>query len=134
MASRFGKDLWIYRRLLVQARPYWPHIVALAILTFLASALSLLAPLPVKLVVDSVLGPKPLAAWLAALLPQSLVESTSGRLTAAILVLVAITAFSQLRGLAAGLLETYTGEQLVLAFRTALFGHVQRLSLAYHDR
>jgi ATP-binding cassette subfamily B protein len=134
MAPRFGKDLWIYRRLLIQARPYWPHIVALAFLSLLASALSLLAPLPVKLVVDSVLGSKPLPGWLAAVVSHSLAESTSGRLMVVVLVLVATTALSQLRGLAAGLLETYTGEQLVMAFRTGLFQHVQRLSLAYHDR
>jgi ATP-binding cassette subfamily B protein len=31
------------------------------------------------------------------------------------------------------MLQAYTGERLVLEFRAALFGHVQRLSLAYHD-
>ena len=30
-------------------------------------------------------------------------------------------------------LETFTGEKLVLNFRTILFNHIQRLSLAYHD-
>src|SRR4029077_1617428 len=131
MAPRLGKDFWIYRRLLIQARPYWPHILALAFLSLLASSLSLLAPVPVKLVVDSVLGSKPLPGWLAAVVSQSLAASTSGRLTVAILVFIVTAAFSQLRGLVAGLLETYTGERLVLAFRTELFRQVQRLSLAY---
>ena len=31
-------------------------------------------------------------------------------------------------------LKTYTGEKLVLNFRSKLFQHAQRLSLAYHDR
>jgi ATP-binding cassette subfamily B protein len=134
MRLRYGKDLWIYRRLLIQARPYWPHIVALSFLSLLASPLSLLGPLPLKLIVDSALGSKPLPGWLAAVVSQSLAESASGRLMIAVLLLVATTALAQLRGLAAGLLDTYTGEKLVLAFRTELFQRVQRLSLAYHDR
>ena len=34
---------------------------------------------------------------------------------------------------AAKLLTTYTGEKLTIDFRSHLFRHVQRLSLAYHD-
>jgi ATP-binding cassette subfamily B protein len=30
-------------------------------------------------------------------------------------------------------LQTWAGEQIVMAFRTRLFAHAQRLSLAYHD-
>jgi ATP-binding cassette subfamily B protein len=66
--------------------------------------------------------------------PPSLAGPASGKLLCAIVLLVATTVASQLRGFAAGLLDTYTGEKLVLAFRTELFQRVQRLSLAYHDR
>src|SRR5207249_9758482 len=40
---------------------------------------------------------------------------------------------SHLQGLASSALRTYTGENLVLAFRAQLFRHIQRLSLSYHD-
>jgi ATP-binding cassette subfamily B protein len=46
---------------------------------------------------------------------------------------VAITLLGQLQDLASSVLSTYTGERLVLDFRTQLFRHVQRLSLAHHD-
>jgi ATP-binding cassette subfamily B protein len=39
-----------------------------------------------------------------------------------------------LRGFGSSLLETYTGEKLVLLFRAELFRYVQRLSLSYHDK
>ena len=39
----------------------------------------------------------------------------------------------ELQSFAAWLLETYTGERLVLDFRAKLFRHIQRLSLSYHD-
>jgi ATP-binding cassette subfamily B protein len=134
MSPRYGKDLWIYRRLLLQARPYWPHIAALFLLSLLAAPLSLLNPLPLKIVVDGVLGSKPLPGWLAAVVPQSLAESSSGMLIVAVVLILGTTILSQLRGFAAAMLDTYAGEKLVLAFRTELFQQTQRLSFAYHDR
>jgi ATP-binding cassette subfamily B protein len=134
MALRRTKDLWIYQRLLIQARPYWPHIAALFLLSLLATPLSLLNPLPLKLVIDSALGAKPLPEWLAVLVPHSLEESSSGILIVAVVLVLATTIVSQLRGFAAGMLDTYAGEKLVLAFRTELFQQTQRVSFAYHDR
>src|SRR5262249_53130885 len=40
---------------------------------------------------------------------------------------------SQLQDLLTSWLATYTGERMVLDFRTRLFHHVQRLSISYHD-
>ena len=83
--------------------------------------LSLLSPLPLKIVVDSVLGSKPLPGWLAAVVPQSLAESASGMLIVAVVLSHRHDILSQLRGFAAAMLDTYAGEKLVLAFRTELF-------------
>src|SRR5206468_3958962 len=52
-------DVVLFRRLLGQARPYWPHVGALFLLGLLASPLSLLTPLPLKIAVDSVIGSHP---------------------------------------------------------------------------
>src|SRR5207249_4335833 len=49
-------DVVLFRRLLSQARPYWPHVAALFLLSLLSSPLSLLTPLPLKIAVDSVIG------------------------------------------------------------------------------
>jgi ATP-binding cassette subfamily B protein len=46
---------------------------------------------------------------------------------------VAIELLSQIQELGSTLLSTYTGERLVLSLRAQLFGHIQRLSLSYHD-
>src|SRR5947207_2971023 len=48
-------DLALYRRLLRQARPYWLHLAALFGIGLLASPIALLNPVPLKIVVDSVL-------------------------------------------------------------------------------
>src|SRR5262249_18728926 len=48
--------------------------------------------------------------------------------------LVAVGLLQHLQGFASWILQSYTGEQLVLRSRVHLFEHAQRLSLAYHDR
>jgi ATP-binding cassette subfamily B protein len=54
-----------------------------------------------------------------------------GWVVAALVVLVALAGLAQQT--ATKLLSAYAGEKLVVEFRTQLFRHVQRLSLAYHD-
>jgi len=66
------------------------------------------------------------------LLPPAM-HSKNALLAAMVVFLVAIALVSQLKELGVSLLRAYTGEKLVLGFRTRLFCHVQRLSLAYHD-
>ncbi|MEO5579111.1 MAG: ABC transporter ATP-binding protein [Gemmatimonadaceae bacterium] len=134
MMERQHSDFALYRRLLRLARPYWAHIFGLFALSLVASPLALLAPLPVKIVVDNVLGPHPLPDVLNAFLPAGMSASSSGRLIIAVALLVAVALLTQLRTLASALLRTYAGQEVVQAFRTQLFSHAQRLSMAYYDR
>src|SRR5919112_535540 len=83
-------ELGLYRRLLRQARPYWPHLGGLLLLSLLSAPLTLLAPLPLKIVVDSVLGSHPLPGFLEALLPQPLADSNTALLGFAIGLLLAV--------------------------------------------
>src|SRR5919202_209179 len=126
-------DVTLYRRLLRQVRPYRLHIVGIFLLFLLASPLALLTPLPLKIAVDSVVGSHHLPGLLALLLPAGAARSHTAVLLLAAGLFVAITLASQLQNLASSVLSTYTGERLVLDFRSQLFGHVQRLSLAHHD-
>jgi ATP-binding cassette subfamily B protein len=58
------------RRLLVQARPYWPHLACILVLDLAAVPLALLAPVPLKIAIDSALGDHPLPWPLAAISAQ----------------------------------------------------------------
>jgi ATP-binding cassette subfamily B protein len=127
-------DLALYARLLRTARPYWPHIAGISFLRLLTVPLTLLSPLPLKLVVDSVIGSLPAPEWMAVLVPRGLEASGAGNLVAALALLIAIALLLHLRGFFSMLLETYTGERLVVSFRAQLFDCVQRLSMSYHDR
>jgi len=130
--ARYG-DLAIYRRLLRDARPYWPHVVAILLLSLLSVPIALLLPVPLQVVVDCVIGARPAPRYLQALLPARLVASPAALLGTAACLLVIVTLLQQLEGFASWLLQLYTGEKLVLDFRSRLFRHVQRLSLLYHD-
>jgi ATP-binding cassette, subfamily B, bacterial len=126
-------DLRLIDRLFRQVRGYWPHIIGILCVSLLATPLVLLSPVPLKMVVDNVLGDKPLPESVQAMLP---VEATSSGaiLAMAIGLLLFVSLLEQLQALANSLLRTYSGEKMVLDFRAQLFRHVQRLSLLYHDR
>src|SRR2546425_216431 len=126
-------DVVLFRRLLGLARPYWPHVVALFLLSLLSAPLALLAPLPLKIAVDSVIGSRPLPRLIEPLVPEALARSPASLLALAVGLMVAVALLNQLQGLATTLLRACTKEKLVLDFQARLFRHVQRLSLAYHD-
>ena len=133
MATSRHTDFVLYRRLLGQVRPYWPHLTGILLLSLLSAPLALLNPLPLKIAVDSVIGTHPLPRFLERLLPEFATRTDAGRLalTAGLVVVIALS--SQLRDFAASMLTAYTGEKLLRNFRAQLFGHVQRLSLSYQE-
>ena len=125
-------EVALFRRLLRQARPYWLHFIGLLALGLLASPIALLSPVPLKIVVDSVLGDRPLPEFLQTILPGG-AGTAAVILLLAVGLLLAVTLLGQLQGLANNLLRTYVGEQLVLDFRARLIDQIHRLSLSYHD-
>jgi ATP-binding cassette subfamily B protein len=123
----------LFRQLLLEARPYWPRILLLAFINLLATPIALLTPVPLKIAVDSIAGSVPLPGFYRAIVPDVLEMSVTGLVVFTGGVMVFIAVLSELQSFAAWLLETYTGERLVLDFRAKLFRHIQRLSLSYHD-
>src|SRR5437879_4209643 len=54
-----GSPLHFYRRALAEAREFWPHIRAILALGLLEVPFGLLTPLPMKIIIDSVVGGAP---------------------------------------------------------------------------
>jgi ATP-binding cassette subfamily B protein len=109
-------DRQLLAKLFRDARPVWPHLALIFVLSLAEVPIALLLPLPIKLVVDDLVGARPFPLIVAAGL------------------LVAVGLLQHLQGFASWMLQSYTGERLVLRSRARLFEHAQRLSLAYHDR
>ena len=59
----------LYRRLLAEARPSWAHLAGLFLVQVLATPIALLAPVPLQIAGDQVLGQVPLPSWLAPWIP-----------------------------------------------------------------
>ena len=122
----------LYRRLLLEARPCWPHILGLFLLSLLSIPIALLTPLPLKLVVDSVVGSHPLPLFLQEI-GLAARPDPENVLLFAVGLTIALALLSGLQALANYMLRIHAGEQLTLSFRAKLFRHIQRLSMSYHD-
>lgn len=122
------------------AAPFTPHLrrrrgrVALAALfTVGTMAVRLLEPWPLKLVLDAVILGRALPAPVAALLPQPPPQGTAllyGLAAAMVAVALAGGLLYYLQRLHAATL----GQQVAADLRLDLYGHIQRLSFAFHDR
>ena len=123
----------LFHRILRQVRPYWPHLAVIFAVGLLATPIALLLPVPLKVVVDSVIGDHPLPSFLAAAVPEGLVASPGALLGFAVVLLIVVTFLNLLQALANSVLREFVGERMVLDFRSRLFEHVQRVSLAFHD-
>lgn len=120
-------------RLVAEVRPYWPQVLVIFVVDLLATPLLLLAPVPLKIAVDNVLGGKPLPPYADAVLPDALTR-TDLRLLATVAGLqVLVVALAQLQQMGSYVLRVRAGERMTQAVRERLFGHAQRLSLLRHD-
>lgn len=124
----------LIKRILLLARPYWLHIGGLFLLSLLATPIALLKPYALKFLIDCGFGPQPVPPFIKAFFPGGFnFDFTSvAMIAAALIVLVAL--IENIYSYITWVFSTSTGEKLVLNFRTLLFNHIQRLSLAYHDR
>jgi ATP-binding cassette, subfamily B, bacterial len=115
-------------KLLPYLRPHRGRVIWALSQVFLITGFELLKPWPLQVVIDNVLGRKPFP--IAAL--HGMPASRLLLLACAGIVVV------QLGGGALTLLHNYTtigvGQNMVNDLRGALYAHLQRLSLAFHDR
>src|SRR5262249_6013130 len=74
----------IFRRVLQQIRPHWLLLTLTLALGALATPVALLTPLPLKIVVDNVLGSHPLPHLLDPLVPAWMVASPETTLLLAV--------------------------------------------------
>jgi ATP-binding cassette, subfamily B, bacterial len=118
------------RRVFSDLRPYrWP-IIGLFLLSVSAIPLTLITPLPIKLLVDNVVGSQPLPSYLALL---GSVTSKSSIIWIAITILLASTVLTYLQNLVDTWSTSKVGNRMTLDVRDRLFRQMQRLSITYHD-
>jgi ATP-binding cassette subfamily B protein len=128
-----GGDIELLVRVLLLTRLYWLLILGFFLVSMLATPLTLLSPIPLKIVADVLVGKEALPSLFSPLVPDELESSETRLIALAAVLFVLVALLRQTQELARMLLYTFIGERLTLEFRSRLFAQVQRMSLAYHD-
>jgi subfamily B ATP-binding cassette protein MsbA len=115
-------------------RPYRGLLSVLFAAMVVETAMSLAAPWPLKVVLDSAVGRHPLPAWIARLLGP---EWTAHRMAIAGAAALSVVAVA-LVGAAASYVDNYVtesvGQRVANDLRLRVYHHLDRLSLSYYDR
>jgi len=111
-------------------RPYWAWVVFVVVAMLVEAAASLASPWPLKIVLDSVLGPRPLPASLS-WIPS---RDRLAILNAAVLATVAIALLQAAAAYVNAYYSASIGQWIGHDLRQTVYGHLQRLSLSYYDR
>jgi ATP-binding cassette subfamily B protein len=123
----------LLKRVFKMVRPFWKHLISIFFLSLLSTPLALFNPLPLKLIIDNAFGHQAVPEILKFFFPNDFNFSAGAIIIIAVAIVIVIEILKQLQGLVSWLLQTYTGEKIVVTFRALLFKQVQKLSLAYHD-
>jgi ATP-binding cassette subfamily B protein len=132
-AKPAGEDRPVFGRIVAEVAPHRWAIFGLFLLSLLATPLSLLGPVPLKIAVDSALGAEPLPALIEPLVPEWLEASSLRLLVFCAVLQVLVALLAGLQTLTSSVSKTILGERISLGFRARLLRHVQRLSFAFHD-
>ncbi len=104
-------------RLLTYARPYWARLSIVALLVIVGTAANLAGPILLGLAIDRYIAAGDLHG-----------------LARMALIMLAVFIVGGLAAMAYGVLMVGVGQGLIADLRGELFGHLQVLSMAYHDR
>jgi ATP-binding cassette subfamily B protein len=118
-------------RVLPYLRPYSGFAGLSVAVTLAAVGIGLLLPWPLKIVIDNVLGTEPVPRWMAPWL------TGLDRLTMLGVTVVAgltLALLSNALAVAMGYLKTRLEQGIILDFRSDLFHHAERLSVAFRDQ
>lgn len=129
-----NKDQKLFARILQQVQPYRFKIISYFLLSLLATPLALLTPIPMKIVVDNVIGGQELPYWIDAVIPNFMEQPASSLLLTAIGLFLLITLLSALQRLyCENILLTKITQEILMDFRGRLLKHAQKLSIGFHD-
>jgi ATP-binding cassette, subfamily B, bacterial len=116
-------------RILPYLRPYRKFAIATLVLTVLLAAVALAEPWPLAFVVDSIIGNDPAPGWVTGIFGSSV----GGLIALAVVATLFLTLLSGAMTVVNEYLSTTVDQRMVLDFRTDMFEHAQKLSLAFHD-
>ena len=112
--------------------PHWLTLTLAFIAVIGESITDLLEPWPLKMVFDYVFGSKAMPNWLDGVVSFIGTDKLS-ILNFAVLAVITIAIFAAISSYFEKYLTTSVGQWVMHDLRRVLYGHIQRLSLSYHD-
>jgi ATP-binding cassette, subfamily B, bacterial len=112
--------------------PHWPALTLAFVAVVGESVTDLLEPWPLKIVFDYVFGSKKMPDWLTSVVSYIGTDKLS-ILNFAVVAVIVIAIFGALSSYLEKYLTTSVGQWVMHDLRRVLYGHIQRLSLSYHD-
>jgi subfamily B ATP-binding cassette protein MsbA len=125
------RTFWRFRRIV---RPYAGPLAVGGALVLVVAATDIAAPWPLKVVVDNVLRAQPLNGPIGDLLNSVAGDGQEAILAAAVVAFVAIVVVNAMSDYLSSYVLDAIGQRVMADLRTAVFTHLQRQSLQYHDR
>jgi ABC-type multidrug transport system fused ATPase/permease subunit len=116
-------------RILPYLRPYRKLAVISVILTILMAVVALAQPWPLAFVLDSIIGHKAAPGWVSGIFGSG-IGAYIGLAVGATLFLTLLSGGMEVWN---EYLSTKIDQRMVLDFRSDMFNHAQKLSLAFHD-
>jgi ATP-binding cassette subfamily B protein len=113
-------------------RPYRRQAVAIVALSLLEVALAALAPWPLKVIVDYVLGGLPLPGTLARITPAQVAGSAAALLVAVVIAGLLIQVVNELVRMTHTQMQVRVAQRVVYTLRGQLLSHLQALPLRHH--
>ena len=114
-------------------KPYWRLAVLAVVIMVVGALVALLVPWPLQVLVDNVLADKPLHPRLASLLGWLAADRVRLMVTVVVGGFL-IVLLQDLLNVVGNYFNVLIEQNMVLDFRSDLFQHAQRLSLAFHDQ
>ena len=113
-------------------RPYRGQAAAILALSILEIGLAALAPWPLKVIVDYVLGGLPLPASLASITPAAVVGSAVAFLVVVVLAGLLVQVANEVVRMVHTQMQVQVAQRVVYTLRAKLLAHLQALPLRHH--
>jgi ABC-type multidrug transport system fused ATPase/permease subunit len=116
-----------------QVRPYKNWLLLIFFAMVIEASMDVIAPWPLKIIIDNVIGHHPLPVWLHWINKFSVSENTIALAAAAAILLVIVTVIGAIAGYINSYFTESVAQYVANDVRLQVYHHLQRLSLEYYD-
>ncbi|HXI88586.1 MAG TPA: ABC transporter ATP-binding protein [Blastocatellia bacterium] len=115
-------------------RPHWKALSVAFVAVIVEGLADLFEPWPIKIVLDYVLGARPLPGWMGSFVGATFGKDRWATLHFAATATLVVAALGAIASYVENILTTQIGQWVMRDLRQTLYRHIHALSLSYYDR